>query len=265
MGLSILGRWSHRYVLVRNCGDYTVSMRLRSVLAFTLLAAWASAQTASDLASESHHHLILQNSAVRVYSLVLPPREQSYVRHEHNFLLVSLQDCELVMWREGASDITSFQLHRGAAGFAFGGKAQGLRNQMNATFRGIVVEFLGAGVTTYGYQLSGQWDFGYSGPGAPVDPHGKFFSSLQMGTATAIDAQLLPGDLLPAADKAGPELLIPVSDVDLKAGAGSKIGRTAGDALWIEAERAGAYTNAGSQVARFVVIRFGAGDKAHGK
>jgi len=241
-----------------------VSMLLRFAVGFLLLAQWASAQIAADLGSESHHHLILQNSAVRVYSLALPPREQSYARHEHNFLLVSLQDGELVMWREGASDITSFQLHRGGAGFAFGGKAQGLRNQTNATYRGIVVEFLEAGVTTYGYQLSGNWDFGYSGPGAPVDPHGKFVSALQMGTAMAIDAQLLPGDLLPAGDKAGPELLIPVSDVDLKAAAGGRIGRRAGDVLWIEAQRAGAYTNAGDQAARFVVIRF-SGDRPSGK
>jgi len=161
----------------------------------------------------------------------------------------------MVVWPEGASDITSFHFREGGGSFFFGGRAQGLRNQTTAPFRGIVVEFLDPGVSTYGYQLSGQWDFGLSGVPGPVDPHAKFSTSIRLGTATAIGVQLLPGDSLAAPEKAGPELLIAVSDVDLKVGSGDHMRQARGDVAWVPARKA-AYVNAGSRAAQFVLIEF---------
>ncbi len=146
------------------------------------VALFASAQTATDMASDPHHQLLIENSQVRVFEVSLRPNEQSFVSHEHNFLMVTLQDCEVVMWLEGRSDIQSFHLGEADVRFLFGGRARGLRNERNTTYRSITVEFLDPKVTTYGYQRdSGAWDYGDSVVRPPVDPHAKFANSLGIG------------------------------------------------------------------------------------
>ncbi len=217
----------------------------------------ASAQTATDMASDAHHQLLLDNSQVRVFAVTLRSNEQSFVSHEHNFLMVTLQDCEVVMWPEGRSDIQSYRLGEGDVRFLFAGRARGLRNERNTTYRNITVEFLDPKVTTYSYQRdSGAWDYGDSVLRPPVDPHAKFANSLGLGTATATDVQLLPGDSLPLPEKLTAELLIPVSDVDFKTESDTHIRKSPGDAVWIPAGRKSKFLNAGGDPARFIVLEF---------
>src|SRR5215471_307919 len=114
-----------------------------------LLSLLASAQTATDMGSDQHHQLLIDNSRVRVFAVTLRPNEQSFTSHEHNFLMITLQDCEIVMWPEGRSDIQSFRLNEADTRFLFAGRARGLRNERNTTYRSITVEFLDTKVTTY--------------------------------------------------------------------------------------------------------------------
>jgi hypothetical protein len=226
-------------------------------LPLLFFALFASAQTATDMASDPHHQLLLENSLVRVFEVSLPPNQQSFVSHEHNFLMVTLQDCEIVMWPEGRSDIQSFRLGEGDVRFFFGGRARGLRNERNTTYRSITVEFLDPKVTTYSYQRdSGAWDYGDSVLRPPVDPHAQFANSLGLGTATATDVQLLPGDSLPLPEKLAAELLIPVSDVDFKTEGDNHMRRSPGEALWTPAARKFKLVNAAAEPAHFVVIQF---------
>jgi hypothetical protein len=224
------------------------------LLFFTLLA---SAQTAIDMASDPHHQLLIENSQVRVFAVSLHANEQSFTSHEHNFLMVTLQDCEVVMWPEGRSDIQSFHLGEADVRFLFGGRARGLRNERNTTYRSITVEFLDPKVTTYTYQRdSGAWDYGDSVLRPPVDPHAKFANSLNMGVATATDVQLFPGDSLPLPEKLAAELLIPVSDVDFRTEGDTHMRKSPGEAVWIPAGRKFKLVNAAAEAIRFVVVEF---------
>jgi hypothetical protein len=224
-------------------------------LVILFFALFASAQTATDMASDPHHQLLLENSQVRVFAVSLRPNEQSFVSHEHNFLMVTLQDCEVVMWPEGRSDIQSFRLGEGDVRYLFGGRARGLRNERNTTYRNITVEFLDPKVTTYSYQRdSGAWDYGDSVVRPPVDPHAKFANSLGLGAATATDVQLLPGDSLPLPEKLAAELLIPVSDVDFKTEGDTHMRKSPGEAVWIPAGRKFKLANVASEAAHFVVV-----------
>jgi hypothetical protein len=217
----------------------------------------ASAQNAIDMASDPHHQLLLENSQVRVFAVTLSPGERSFVQHEHNFLMVTLQDCEIVMWPEGRSDIQSFRLGEGDVRFLFGGRARGLRDEQTSRYRNITVEFLDPKVTTYGYQRdSGAWDYGDSVLRPPVDPHAKFANSIQLGTATATDVQLFPGDSLPLPEKLSDELLIPVSDVDLRTEGDTHMRKSPGEAVWIASGRKFKLVNAAGEAARFVVVEF---------
>jgi len=130
-------------------------MRVQRLLLVLLwLALPALAQTPVDIGSEPHHHLVFENDQVRVFSLALHPSERAFVRHTHNFLVVTLQDCEMVMWAEGESDILNFRFNQGDARFFFGGFARGIRNDHTSEYRNITVEFLNSKVTTYGYQTN---------------------------------------------------------------------------------------------------------------
>jgi len=235
--------------------------RLASLLLMCLMVCrlgWA--QAATDIDSDPHYSLLLANDHVRVYQVSLRTGERSFVRHEHNFLVVTLQDCEVAMWPEGNSDIMMQRFVQGNVGFYFGGRAIGLRNEQTATYQNVTVEFLEPKVTTYGYQWStGKWEYGATGTAVPVDPHLPFANRLPLGPANAIDVQLLPAGSLPSPDHRSAELLIPVTDIDLRAGEDS-IRRSAGEALWIPAGRKAKLVNAAEVAARFAVVQFAEAD-----
>ena len=224
---------------------------------FLLLSLFAAAQTAADMASDPHHQFLIDNSHVRVFAVALRPNDQSFTSHEHNFLMVTLQEAEIVMWPEGRSDIQNFRLRQGDVRFLFGGRARGMRNDRGAEYRGTVVEFLDPKVTTYTYQRdSGAWDYGDDLLYRPVDPHAKFANSLNLGAATATDVQLLPSDSYPLPEKLASELLIPVTDVDFKTEGDTHLRKSSGEAVWIPAGRKFPLFNAAGDAIRFVVVEF---------
>lgn len=233
-------------------------MKYVGALLLLLVTGVALAQAPVDITADSHFHLQLQNDSVRVFSVDLPPQQRAYVRHEHNYLLLTPRDSELVIWPEGASDITAFQLRAGDVHFFFGKKAQGLKNQTSNTYDGVIVEFLDPKVTSYGYQSNtGTWDFGANALQPPVDPHAAFSNSIKLGPAKLTELQILPGGDWEAPEKLVPELVIPVTDVDLKASENNRIRKGSGEAVWMPAGRNNKYANVTNDPARLVVVDFG--------
>ncbi len=232
-------------------------MKSLFVMLWLLCAPIVWAQSAPDMASAPHHQLLLANDQVRVFAVTLRPTERTMARHGHNFLLITLQDCEVIMWPEGASDILGFRFNQGEVRFFFGGRAIGIRNDRTSEYRSLIVEFLDPKVTSYGYQANkGTWDYGAAAINAPVDPHARFTNTLHLGDATVSDVQLLSRDPLPAPDKDSPELLIPVTDIDLKAGESERIRKPPGQVVWIPAGRKSKFINAAGDPARLAVVEF---------
>lgn len=232
-------------------------MKFRFLMSLLLLAPIACAQTAPDMASAPHYRLLFSNDQVRVFAVTLRARERTMVRHDHNFLVVTLQDSEVVMWPEGASDITNFRFNQGDVRFSFGGRASGIRNDRTSEYRNITVEFLNPKVTSYGYEPhTGSWEFRASGINPPVDPHARFKDTLHLGAASASDIQLLPRDPLPAPELSGPELLIAMTDIDLKAGESERMRKSSGDVVWIPAGRKSTPMNGSTDPVRLVLVEF---------
>jgi hypothetical protein len=225
-----------------------------------LLAALAAhpvwSQTAVDMSSDyPHYALQLANDQVRVYLMTLKPGERTMVRHDHNFMIVTLQNSAIFMWEQGTSDIVESRFTQGSTGFYYGGKTIGMRNGENATYRNVTIEFLDPKVSNYGYQwTSGGWDYGPTGTNLPVDPHATFANRLPLGSATAIDVQLLPDASLPGQGENAPELIVPVTDIDLKAGH-TEIQKSSGDVAWI-AGRSSKLVNVAGTAVRFAVVVF---------
>ncbi len=222
-----------------------------------LLAPTAWAQSAPDMASAPHYRQLLVNNQVRVFALTLRPLDRTMARHDNNSLVIALLDSDVVIWPEGESDIVNFHFNQGDVRFNTGGRSIGMRNDRTTDYRSVTIEFLDPKVTNYGYQsYSGTWEFGAASIAPPVDPHAKFMNSLLIGAATVSDVQLLSRDPFPPPDKPGPELLIPVTNIDIKAGEYERIRRSSGEPVWIPAGRKITFLNATADPIRFVEVWF---------
>ena len=89
---------------------------------------------------------------------------------------------------------------------------------------------------------------------SPADPHTRFINTLSLGDATASDLQLLSSDPLPSPEKDDPELLVAVTDIDLKAGESERIRKSSGEVVWIPAGRKSKFINAASDPARLTAV-----------
>ena len=231
--------------------------RFDVLLGILFCTSFLSAQVAvpSEITAEPHHHLLLQNDQVRVFEVILHPTEHILVRHQYNFLVVALQDSEMVMWNEGESEIANFRFNQGDVHFFYAGAARGMRNDHTSEYRNITVEFLNPKVTTFGYQANtGKWEYGGSAIGPPVDPNKKFRNTLKLGSADAGDVLLLQRDVLEPPDKGTFELLIAVTDLDVTSGSDLHVRKASGSAWWIGDGRKADLINTTPDPARCVLV-----------
>lgn len=218
----------------------------RAILTVLLLtASLAAAQEAADFATDPHYSLLLENDRVRVFALTLHSGESVFARHHHSFIFLPLQDGEIVMWDEGKSAIQHFQIHKGETSFVYltpdqqaTGVAGGILNDRPPDYRNITVEFLDPNI------------------GWSILSSGYVRATLFLGGAIIADVKLQPGESLPAPDKRDAELVVAVSDLDLKVASGVRIRSSSGDAAWISSANAAALTNRGRDPARFVIVEF---------
>ena len=222
-----------------------------------LFTTTALAQSAPDMASAPHYRQLLVNNQVRVFALTLRPLERTMARHDNNFLVIALLDSDVVIWPEGESDIVNFHFNQGDVRFNSGGHAIGMRNDRTTEYRNLTIEFLDPKVTSYGYQsMTGTWDYGAISIAAPVDPHARFMKSLLLGAASVNDIQLLSRDPFAPPEHPGAELLIPVTNIDMKAGEYERIRKSSGEPVWIPAGRKATFLNATADPMRFIEVLF---------
>lgn len=169
---------------------------------------------------------------------------------------MALQDGEIIIWDEGKSPIQHFQVHKGETSFRClstvcatrqlleKGMAGGFRNDRRNDYRNITVEFLDPNI---GWALTQGGTIGS-------------LPSMFLGGALVSDVLLGPGESAKAPEKPNARLVIPISEIDLKVGAGARIRNSPGEVVWIPADQPSALTNAGRDQARFITIEFRPGD-----
>ncbi|HVO79079.1 MAG TPA: hypothetical protein VMT28_00030 [Terriglobales bacterium] len=215
----------------------------------------ARAQTAVDIASEPHHHQLLENAQLRVFDVTIAAHSSTLLtRHEHNYLVITLCDCEIASWAEGQAGVITYRYNRNDIRFFFGGPARTMRNDTPNEYHNLTVEFLSPKVTTFGYQPeAGRWEYGSSAMPPPVDSRAKFADVLDLGEGTVKDVQLLPDDSYPPPEKEAAELVIALTDLDLKT-TNHRVRKSQGELLWIDPGRKSDLVNNDTEPARFVVI-----------
>jgi hypothetical protein len=232
-----------------------------SAVGQSALAQTPAGQTAPDMAHESHHRLLFENSQVRVFSLKLGYNESEFTCHDHAFLLVTLEDCQPAMWLEDQSPIVPGRLKQGDVNLVSGLWTRGMRNDQKSMCRFVVVEFLDLRATmNAGTGYAGTGYAGTAGPSvdpaAKVDAAAQSIATVPLGASYVTTAYLPHGESIPARPKDIGELLIPITGLDLKAEDDRHIRKSAGEVEWIEAGSGSAWESAGSAPARFVLVRF---------
>src|SRR5579859_4610301 len=222
-------------------------MKLRVLWTTLLTCSLALAQQAVDVADDLHYHLLLQNDQVRISEVTLHSGESSFVRFQHSFVTVTLQDGEIVMWDEGKSPIQHFLLKKGQASFVWltrdqqaKGVAGGLLNDRQYDYRNITVEFLNPDI---GWNILSN---------ATIGPPASMF----LGGAIVDNVSLQPGDSFPAPQKRGAQVVIPVGDLNLNGAHELRLRTSPGDAAWIPAADTSSLTNLGREPAQFIVVQF---------
>lgn len=208
-----------------------------------------------DIGDDSHHHLILGNEQVRLFSVDLGAHESTpLIRHEHNYLVITLADSEIASWAEGQAGVITYQYKQYDVRFFFGGPARALRNDTPNAYHNLTIEFLNPKVTTLGYApKAGHWQYGSSAMLPPADPKKAFVDILDLGEAKVKDLQLLPDDEYAEPEQPVNELVIPLTDIEFKEGT-ERIRKSQSEPLWIPAGREKKIVNDATFSSRMVVL-----------
>src|SRR5438874_1396227 len=128
-------------------------MNKNVMLLTVFLASGLSAQTTAPptivpISKEQHHHLVLENEYVRVYSVEVPPHgETLYHRHDLDYVFVTLGDSDVENVRVGEKPVR-LQLKDGEVRFSKGGFAHKAVNNSDKPFRNVTIEILDPNLST---------------------------------------------------------------------------------------------------------------------
>ncbi len=210
-----------------------------------------------EITAEPNHHLLLENQYVRVFKVELAPHAAMILHHHrHDYFFVSIGPSEIENDVAGKPPaLRKFQ--DGETFFVPGNFAHTAKNLSDRPFQVIAVELM-------------QNDQAHLSPNRNVkgdDERGLHI--LNGGTEDILfvkdnvrvtDLQLNPGGVLPKHHHAGPQLVVAVTDLDLRsemAGKGaSAIRLKTGEVVWTRDALTRTLTNAGRQKARLITLEF---------
>ncbi len=102
----------------------------------------AADKTAIPITKEPHHHLILENSYVRVFRVeLISPDATPLYPHDHPYVYMSIGKAEFTKTVEGKSEV-HVTMANGQLGYSKGGFSQIIRTEDETPFYNITVELL---------------------------------------------------------------------------------------------------------------------------
>jgi quercetin dioxygenase-like cupin family protein len=232
-------------------------MSVFTTLGFAILLLSSQTKTTPvvEITAEPSHHLVLQNSYVRVFQVEVAPHSATLVhRHRHDYVFVTLGPAEISNEVQGKPPV-DVKLNDGEARFTPGNFAHLARNLGNTAFRNITIEFLQDAKT------------GAVPPPPDADEHSLHV--LHGGTqevlfvkdgveVSEIDLQI--AGVQPKHHHAKAELVIALTDLELRndvvGGKPSNFEMKSGEVRWITGGFDHTVTNVGEGPAKFVTLQF---------
>jgi quercetin dioxygenase-like cupin family protein len=117
-------------------------------VATSLYVQTAASPTVVPISKEGHHHLVLDNEYVRVYSVeVAPHAETLYHQHDLDYIFVTLGDSDVDSVRVGEKPV-HLLLKDGEARFTKGGFAHKAVNNSDKPFKNVTIEIVDPNLST---------------------------------------------------------------------------------------------------------------------
>lgn len=241
------------------------------------LAICLHAQTAPSVVpinKEGHHHLVLENDYVRVYSVeVAPHSETLYHQHDLDYIFVTLGDSDVDSVRVGEKPV-HLLLKDGEVRFTKGGFAHKAVNNSDKPFRNVTIEIKRAEAPpkcnctpppngSCGCGLG----VGYGADGAAFWEHGTNYgntivSEFYVGPMSAVSPKHNEPRVFSARSSNGeqtmPRLFIAISALRIQPTGADQEAKllSAGNIRWIPTDLACTVVINGPEPARFVVLSF---------
>lgn len=226
-----------------------------------LLTALLTAQSAPEveITAEPHHHFAFANDQVRVFNVEVAPHSETLMHwHRHDYIFVTLGATEVINAVKGKDPVT-LKLRDGDTRLLPAGFAHIARNLASTPFRNVTIELLQDEKLR---QSPAQWD-----PAHPDEDRG--LDILQAGTkevlwvkdgVRASEVELQPGGVIPRHHHAGPHLVVPLTDAELRSDIEGKgpvaVNLKAGQSQWVPGGFTHTLTNTGHHPAKFVTLEF---------
>jgi quercetin dioxygenase-like cupin family protein len=222
---------------------------------FLSMSLFAQSAGEVDITAEPHHHQVLQNQYVRVFQVEVPPHQATLLhRHTHDYVYVTLGDCQLENDVAGKPPVM-LKLKDGQTNFTPGNFAHLVKVPVDVPFRNVTVELMQDEKNRD--VPESKWD---QGRGLDILSNGTQDVLFIKDDVRVSDVQLQPGAMLPKHHHPGPQLLVAVSDLELRT---SPVGQTstpiemkAGEVKWIPAGPAHTLMNLGKGNARLITLEF---------
>jgi quercetin dioxygenase-like cupin family protein len=236
-----------------------IPVALIAVASIWFLYAHRAKPTPVEVTAEPGHHLALTNEYVRVFKVEVGPNASTLLHHHgHDYIYVSLGISQVENDVAGKSPI-KLTLQDGETHFVSGGFAHVAKNLSDQPFRDILIELM-------------QDEKARESPPPKWGENGDEERGLQVlngGTNHILfvndgvrvsQLDLQPGGILPKHHHAGPNLIVAVTDVDLRSdiegNAPAQIQLKSGDVTWTNGDTTHALTNIGKQDAKLITIEF---------
>src|SRR5882672_7354607 len=225
--------------------------------ALLLPAALLLAQAAGEveITAEPHHHPAFENELLRVFNVEVPPHQATLMhRHRHDYVFVTLGAAEVENEVAGKPPVT-LKLKDGETRFTPGNFAHIAKNLSDAPFRNVTIEFLQDEKARQ--SPPPKWD---EERGLHVLEDGTQETLFVKNGARVSEVELQPGGMIPSHHHDGPQLLVAVSDLEVRSdveGQGPMPGHfKSGDIKWLPGGYTHTLANVGKAPAKFVTVEF---------
>jgi quercetin dioxygenase-like cupin family protein len=229
---------------------------MKRVLFLFLLIPLLLAQTTTEveITSEPSHHLALENEYIRAFKVEVAPHASTLMhRHRHDYFSVALGDTHISNEVEGKPPV-EVKLNDGDTRFTAGNFAHIARNLSDQPFRNVTIELL------QDEKLRQTLTALPEGDGQKTFPGGRSKLLFVKDGARVSEVNLEPGAAVPSQSFGGPQLLVAISDLDIRSDlrfvTPVPVKLRSGDIQWLTGGYDPILTNVGKSPARFVTVEF---------
>jgi len=187
---------------------------IATLFVILVLTAWTQqAQAPVEITSEPSHHLVLENTFVRVFAVSVDPGKSSLMHHHgHDYLSVSLGDAQIMNTKQGTQPVAA-SFKDGDVRFTPAGLVHAVSNSGTTPFRNRTIELMQPTTNQKACTESCSVVVPCDSANKADCPSGvRLFTSDQWTISTVT---FPPGSKIGEHAHAGNVLLVPLTDADL--------------------------------------------------